>query len=154
MDNTKRKKGIYNMGALGLFAAVAVITVIIAIAINLKKNKNGQRKKTQKEAILEDAFGSNMYIDTVKVEQVTGWVKERNQLLKNGAKALVMKATPKSLNKLGVNVKLDGVNENFLVIALVKGADMKDSLLIKYDQLDDQLEKLLAKGDGMLVIND
>ena len=40
-----------------------------------------------------------------------------------------------------------------LAIVEADSQKMKDSILIKYGNLDEQLEQLLAKGDGMLVIN-
>lgn len=41
----------------------------------------------------------------------------------------------------------------YLIIAMVSGSKMEDSILIRYGQLEEQLEQVLAKGDGMLVIN-
>ena len=96
-----------------------------------------------------------MYMDTVKLEHITAWVKERKALLDSGTQALVMKVTPENLKKLGVTANLQGMNEQFLIIAVVMKASqsMEDSILIKYDRLDDQLEQILAKGDGSLVVN-
>ena len=142
-----------NMEFVGLTAVVAVITVVIcAVVKSVRHSGNGTLSK---ERALESAFGSHTYMDLVKTDQITEWVKGRKGLLNNGAKALVMKVTQDYLKKIGVKVNLDNVNDNYLVVAIVEAdrQKMKDSILIKYGNLDEQLEQMLAKGDGMLVIN-
>lgn len=144
------------MGWLGLVAIVAGITVVIAFAVNAKKHskkKSDGKSETFQESVLENAFGSHTYMDLVKLEQVTAWVKSREQLLKNGAKALVMKATPSAMKKIGIKGNWNNLQGQYLIIAMVSDSKMEDSILIRYGQLEEQLEQVLAKGDGMFVIN-
>ena len=44
--------------------------------------------------------------------------------------------------------------DNYLAIAVINSTtkEMEDSILVKYDELDERLEELLAKGDGTLVV--
>ena len=43
--------------------------------------------------------------------------------------------------------------ENYLVLVIMTGnKEITDSLLVKYEKLDQELENALAKGNGILVV--
>ena len=146
------------MSGIGWWVGAALITAVTITAVNfIRKAKSESPPSVYPQKIedrLEDAFGSHMYLDTLKLQHVSEWVKQRYPLLNNGANALVLKVTPDALMQLGITKKYDDIGSNYLVIAIVadKKKTMRDSVLIKYGRLDESLEQALAKGDGSLVI--
>ena len=115
------------------------------------------KKETKEERVrkfLEHCFGEAAYAGSFSLSEARDWIKARKTLMEEGAKALVAKARNDTLKMLGreLNLALDA--GNYLVIAIVSDAEkkIKDSVLIKYDRLEPQLEDLLAKGNGVLVV--
>lgn len=141
------------LGTSASFVAGIVVGILIAKALEQSKTD----KVVNKEKLLEECFGEHMYVGTFSLPQARDWIKVRQENLNRGAKALVMKITPESLKKLGQdiqNIQISSDMDNYLVIAIVNSAtqEMEDSILVKYDELDERLEELLAKGDGTLVV--
>lgn len=132
------------------FAVGIVAGILIAKA--MEQAQNG--KIIDKEKLLEDAFGEHITLSTFSLTQAKDWIKAHKDSLDNGAKALVLKITPKALKDLNIDVEISNDMDNYLAIAVVNMATnkMEDSILVKYDELDDKLEELLAKGDGTLVV--
>lgn len=128
--------------------------IVIGIIIEKALTKMREDKEIEREKLLEECFGEHIYAGTFSLAQMRDWVKSRNELLKNGAKAFAMKINDETLTKLGVQVQLGKEMENFLVIAILNEAEknMVDSVLIKYENIDSQLDRLLEKGNGMVVI--
>lgn len=76
----------------------------------------------------------------------------RKDQLANDAKAAVAKVDKNTMRSLGQNLDTRGV-ENYLVLVIMKeNNQITDSLLVKYDKLDQELENALAKGNGILVV--
>jgi hypothetical protein len=138
--------------AIGIAASVAAGVVIAIIMAKLKQHS--EDASIDKEKILEECFGDHMYAEKFSLGQARDWIKLHQDKLNSGAKALVMKITPDSLRKLNISANISEDMENYLTIAIVDSVknQMEDSILIKYDELDEKLENLLAKGDGTLVV--
>lgn len=101
---------------------------------------------------LRACFGEPMCTTTLSFDEVTEWIKERKDLLSDGSKAIVVKATNEALKNLGKEINVTGV-DNYLIIAVVSNtSDIQDSILIKYEKLEQELENVLAKGNGSLVV--
>lgn len=97
-----------------------------------------------------------MYVGRFSLVQARDWIKMRQENISNGAKALVMKITSETLASLGKDVEITQNMDNYLVIAIINGStkEMEDSILVKYNKLDEKLEELLAKGNGTLVVGE
>lgn len=137
-----------------VLAVSAGVVVGVAIGIVIEKNlaKMNASSVLEKSEALRAAFGEPMCTTTFSLGEAKDWIKARQNLLSEGAKAIVLKANSQTMKNLGKTINLDGV-ENYLIIAVVgKANDIQNSVLIKYEKLDNELEKMLAKGNGTLVV--
>ena len=141
------------MDILSTSASFAV-GVVAGILITKAMEQSQTNKVVDKEKLLEECFGEHMYVGTFSLAQARDWIKARQENINRGAKALVLKITPEALQKLGKNIQISLDMDNYLAIAVINSItkEMEDSILVKYDELDEQLEELLAKGDGTLVV--
>ena len=130
--------------AAGVAAGAVLETVLLKIQESTVK---GHIKS------LRDCFGEPMCTTTFTFKEVKEWIKAREDSLQAGSKAIVLKANSKTMGNLGKELNLDGV-ENYLIMAVVDkdSGDIQDSVLIKYERLDQALENALAKGNGVLVV--
>ena len=135
-------------------SASFVVGVVAGILIAKAMEQSKTNEVVDKEKLLEDAFGEHITLSTFSLMQAKDWIKAHKDSLDSGAKALVLKITPKTLKDLNINAQISSDMDNYLAIAVVNTAtsQMLDSILIKYDELDEKLEELLAKGDGTLVV--
>ena len=136
----------------GAVCGVAMACIIIEII--KKSSMDMKNQKINQEQLLEECFGEAMYASTYSFEKAKKWIKAHEQLLKNGANALVMKVNEETMKVIKKDVNIEGEPENYLVIAIIneKSQQMEESLLVKYGRLDANLENILAKGNGMLVV--
>ncbi|MDE5763734.1 MAG: hypothetical protein K2I00_02065 [Ruminococcus sp.] len=132
------------------FAAGLVIGILIDKALSM----SGKNSVIDKEKLLEECFGEHMYVSRFSLVQARDWIKMRQDKIKDGTKAIVMKITPETLKSLGKNIEIAQNMDNYLAIAVINGntKEMQDSILVKYDNLDEKLEELLDRGDGTLVV--
>lgn len=134
---------------------VVAIAVGVVIGLGIVWRRSGEFK-LDKRKLLEHCFGEAVYARSFSLSETRDWIKEREKLLKDGCKALVAKVNNETLKMLGKELKLDfdSDDEKYLVIVLVSRQDnaIKDSVLIKYEELNAQLEDALAKGNGALVV--
>lgn len=65
-----------------------------------------------------------------------------------------MKINDNTLKSLGKELNIGFELENMMIVAIVntQSSYIIDSVLIKYETLDQNLEKTLAKGNGVLVV--
>lgn len=134
---------------LSVAGGVAVGIIIAKLVEQMKENQKIERIK-----ILEKCFGTPMYTNCFSMREVTEWIKGREEKLKAGAKAVVLKANKNTLQKIGKDLDIgDGISNN-IIIAIVNETnnDIEDSILVKYEKLDEALESALAKGDGVLIV--
>jgi hypothetical protein len=88
------------------------------------------------------------------MEEVRDWIKAREESLKNGAKAVVLKVNKDTLKQIGKDLDIKDGDKKNLVLAIIDkdSKDITESLLVKYETLDKKLEDALAKGNGVLVV--
>ena len=88
------------------------------------------------------------------IDEAKEWITVRKQYLENGAKAVIMKINDNTLKSLGKELNIGFELENMMIVAIVntQSSYIIDSVLIKYETLDQNLEKTLAKGNGVLVV--
>ena len=137
-----------------VLAVSAGVVAGVAIGIVIEKNlaKMNASNVMERSEILRNTFGEPMCTTKFSLNEAKEWIKARQNLLDEGSKAIVLKANSQTMKNLGKTINLDGV-ENYLIIAVVsKANDIQNSVLIKYEKLDDELEKLLEKGNGTLVV--
>lgn len=117
-------------------------------------NKLSDLQSENQEEMLKKCFGDPMHVDKFTLDQAKNWIKARESAIRNGAKALVLKVNKDTMKSLGEKWIPETEIDNFLVVAIVdvNNKDVGDTLLIKYNELDENLEKLLEKGDGTLVV--
>lgn len=101
---------------------------------------------------LRACFGEPMCTTSLSLVEVKEWLNSRKELLEDGSKAIVVKANSENLKNLGKQLNIDGV-DNYLVIAVVnQSQEIKEAVLIKYEKLEQNLEDILSKGNGSLVV--
>lgn len=132
-----------------MVGGIAIGIILDRIMIAIEKNR-----KQEKEQILEECFGEPMYASTFSMSEVRDWIKAREFLLQNGAKAIVLRANSETLHKIGKDLDVGNNLKNNIVIAIVDEASKKisDSVLVKYETLDAKLEEVLNNGNGVLVV--
>lgn len=134
---------------LSVAGGIALGIIIEKLIVQMKENQRIERSK-----ILESCFGEPMYTNSFSMEEVKEWIKGREDKLKAGAKAVVLKANKNTLKEIGKTLDIgEGLDKN-IIIAIVDESNqsIEESILIKYERLDDILENALAKGDGVLVV--
>ena len=129
----------------GIALGIILDRIVIAVAEN---------RKIEKEKVLEKCFGEPMYTNSFSMSEVRDWIKSREEMLQNGAKAIVVKANSETLRRIGKDLDIGNNLKNNIVIAIVDetGKSITDSVLIKYEVLDAKLEESLDKGNGVLVV--
>ncbi len=139
-----------------VLAAAGGIAIGIAVGVILQKQleQAEKNKKSERAKLLESCFGEPMYTNTLSMTEVKDWIKAREEKIKSGSKAVVLKVNETTLRNIGKELNIgDGV-ENNLVIAIINNTtkEIDDSTLIKYEKLDTRLESALSKGNGVLVV--
>lgn len=126
----------------------------VAAGIILEKALSKMQESTVmgRTEALRACFGEPMCTTTFTFGEAKEWIKAREDALANGFKAIIAKANSSTLKGLGKEMNIDGV-DNYLVMAIVgKEHDIQDSVLIKYERIDQELEAALEKGNGALVV--
>ena len=101
---------------------------------------------------LRACFGEPMSATTLTFAEVKDWIQARKDQLTNDAKAAVVNVDEHTMKSLGKNLDMRGI-ENYLVLVIMTGSkQITDSLLVKYEKLDQELKNALAKGNGILVV--
>lgn len=111
-------------------------------------------KSKDKTKILEECFGEPMCTNTFTIDEAKEWITVRKEHLENGAKAVIMKINDNTLKSLGKELNIGSEIGNMMIVAIMntQSSHIIDSVLIKYETLDQNLEKMLAKGNGVLVV--
>jgi len=131
--------------------SIAIILAVIFVKL-YQFTKHG--KSRSKEQILEECFGVPTYVSTLSLTDVRDWIKARGYLLTTNSKAVVLKVNDETLKSIGKDLGLCGSADNYLIIAIVDESEkgIKASSLVKYEYLENQLNKMLENGKGVLVI--
>lgn len=131
------------------FAAGAAIGVALEKFVFAKMKADGIQSRTD---ALRSCFGEPMSTTTLTFSEVKEWIQARKDQLVDDAKAAVVKVDENTMKSLGKDLDTRGV-ENYIVLVVMTGdKQISDSLLVKYEKLDQELEGALAKGNGILVV--
>lgn len=133
-------------------AAAGGVVAGIVIYKLIEHYRNNQ--KTEKARILEQCFGEPMLASTFSMREVRDWIKAREDKLKGGSKAAVLKVNETTLKSFGKDLDIGDGLENNIVIAIVNSTtkEIEESVLVKYEKLDANLEMALDRGNGVLVV--
>lgn len=133
-----------------LIAAGASAAVTLLILLLRAKAPKGQND----EQILISCFGNPVLTDVFTYQQAKQWLLQRRNLIESGQKGIVLKASPEALKTLGSQYDLNLSADNYAVMAIVnmQTHEITESVLIKYNSLDDELEQKLSVGNGIMVI--
>ena len=136
----------YVVTALG---GVAVGILLAKLIAQIKENK-----KLEYAKILENCFGEPMYTNNFSLAEARDWIKSRKEKLENGAKAVILKANSETLQNIGKDLDIGEGPDKNIVIAIINETtkEIEDSVLIRYEVLDDELDAILEKGKGILVV--
>ncbi|MBR0034276.1 MAG: hypothetical protein IJP54_01250 [Synergistaceae bacterium] len=147
---------------IGMFL---ILGVIIGCYLG-SKNKSGGDPAGNDELeflILKRLFGSPVYAVKFGLHDVREWLSPRNNQLKNGTQAVVFKVNSTALRmfineskRLGLNFDDHERIGKFLVIVIYDDSRQAytDSLLVKYQDLDKQLDDLLASSGDKFIYTD
>ena len=111
--------------------------------------------------ILEKLFGSTVYAANFGLRDVREWTRPRESKLRSGSQAVVFKVNSKALKMYVSDFKRLGLDFDdherigkFLVIVIYddKMQTCTDSLLVKYHDLDKQLDDVLASGGDKFIL--
>lgn len=131
------------------FVAGAAIGVALERFVFAKMQENGIQSQTD---ALRACFGEPMCTTKLTFLEVKEWITERKDKLVDDTKAAVVKVDENTLRSLGKSLNTKGVENHIVLTIMTDDKQILDSLLIKYEQLDLELENALAKGNGILVV--
>ena len=131
------------------FAAGAAVGVALEKFVFAKMEADGIQSRTD---ALRACFGEPMSATTLTFAEVSEWIRARKDQLINDAKAAVVKVNEDTMKSLGKDLDTRGVENYILLVVMTGDKQIADSLLVKYERLDQELEDALAKGNGILVV--
>lgn len=132
---------------LGLILGVVVCIAVIAWRKHSRKGKKS-------EEVLKRNFGEPSVVTTFTYNEALDWIIQHDDLMKNGHEAVIFKVNNQTLKMVNRKFNVDFGVEKYLVVGIRKKKELSisDSVLVKYDRLDERLENELAPGKGFLVI--
>lgn len=130
--------------------------ILVGVIAEKLVQKMKENQKIEHTKLLEECFGEPIYASTFSLVEVRDWIKERQEIIQNGSKAIVLKVNEDTLTSIGKDLDIGNSLVNFLVIAIMntETKEISDSLLVKYEELDQALEQALSKGNGVLVVGE
>lgn len=135
------------------FAAGAASGMAVGVALEkfvfAKMKADGIQSRAD---ALKAYYGEPMSATTLTFAEVKDWIMIRKDQLANDAKAAVVKVDKNTMRSLGQNLDTRGVENYLVLVIMTENKQITDSLLVKYDKLDKELENALAKGNGILVV--
>lgn len=129
--------------AVGLTAGIVLEKLLAKISLG---------KEIESEKLLKEQFGEPMYINCVSLEDINNWVQGKKDTLSDKDKICVLQTKRELLSKVAPNIKMSSDIDNYVIIAIVSGDKIKDSFLIKFDSMDENLKATLDKGNGVLIV--
>lgn len=133
------------------FAAGAATGVLLEKFIFTKMKENRIQSRTN---ALQACFGEPMSATMFTLEEVKQWIHARKDQIVNGTKAAVVNVNENTMRSLGKDLDTRGVENYIVLVIITRDQQIADSLLIKYERLDQELEDALAKGNGVLVVQE
>lgn len=129
--------------------------VIAGVVADMMRVKRKESKLERRRRILYNCFGEPMYAGTFSLREARDWINARREQIEEGCRAVICKVNNDNLKMLHQELEIDLDAEKYLVVAIVGDEDkdsVRDSLLVRYEKLDSQLENALRKGSGVLVV--
>lgn len=129
--------------AVGLTAGIVLEKLLTKISLG---------REIESEKLLKEQFGDPLYINCVSLEDINNWIQGKKDSLSCEGKICVLQAKRELLSKVSPNIKMSSNIDNYVVIAIVSEDKIKDSILIKFDSMDEKLKSTLDKGNGVLIV--
>ena len=126
------------------YLASAIGGVAIGILLEKLIAKHKIEAKIKFANALEIVFGEPLYVNSFSLLDVTTWLK----------KTAIMKARPELLKAFEHDLDFsEGIEKALVIVIYDTSTNEKiDSLLVKYEKLDSDLEAALDKGNGVMVV--
>lgn len=131
------------------FAAGAAVGVLLDKFVFAKMQESGIQNRTD---ALRACFGEPMSATRFTLQEVKEWISARKDQLVGDAKAAVVKVDGNTMKSLGKDLDTRGIESYIVLVVMTGDKQIVDSLLVKYEKLDQELEDALAKGNGILVV--
>ena len=133
------------------FAAGAAVGVALEKFVFANMKENGIQSRTD---ALRACFGEPMSTTKLTFIEVKEWIQSRKDQIVGDAKAAIVKVNENTMKTLGKDLDTRGVEQYLVLVIMTGDKKISDSLLIKYEKLDQDLENALAKGNGILVVKE
>lgn len=133
------------------FAAGTATGILLERFVFAKMKENRIQNRTN---ALQACFGEPMIATRFTFEEVKQWIYARKDRLVNGTKAAVVEVNENTMKSLGKDLDTKGVENYIVLVIMTADRQIADSLLIKYEKLDQELENALARGNGVLVVQE
>ena len=133
------------------FVAGAAVGVLLERFVFAKMKESGIQNRTN---ALQACFGEPMIATRFTLQEAKQWIYARKGQLVNGTKAAVVKVDENTMKSLGKNLDTRGVENYIVLVLMTSDKQIADSLLVKYEKLDQELEDVLASGNGVLVVQE
>lgn len=131
---------------LGTATGVALEKFVFA-----RMREEGIKSRTD---ALRICFGEPMFATTFTFAEVKEWIKARKDQLVDDTAIAVVKIDESTMKSLGKDLDTRGIENYLVLVVLTKDKQITESLLVKYERLDQDLDNTLAKGNGVLVVNE
>ena len=135
--------------ALTAFAGAAIGTVAGVFLDRLMRTLKENRILKCTE-LLEKEFGEPMYVNKFSFDEVNEWILQRKEKITNGYKAVVLKVNKESFAKISSDLVIEEDLNKYLLLAIYKDGVFEESLLVKYETLDEKLLEMLS--DDIMVV--
>ena len=135
--------------ALTALAGAAIGTVAGVFLDRLMKTLKENRILKCTE-LLEKEFGEPMYVNKFTFDEVNEWILQRKEKITDGYKAVVLKVNKDSFAKISSDLVIEEDLNKYLLLAIYKDGAFEESLLVKYETLDEKLLEMLS--DDIMVV--
>ena len=78
--------------------------IVIGIIIEKMIIQSKENKKLECSRLLEQCFGKAMFTSNLSMKEVQEWIKGREDRIKSGSKAIILKANKSTLSKIGKDI--------------------------------------------------
>ena len=108
--------------------------------------------------ILETCFGEAMFSQKFTMREAIKWLNAHEKLIKAGATGLVILMDDQRFQEIFAKKFKAALDEEdyYLVLTIVgkEAPDPENSLLVNFEELDEQLQTQLENGDGYFTVGD
>ena len=127
----------------GISAGIGVVGGIFLEKL-LRKFKDTRILKCSE--LLEKNFGSPIYSNNFTIKEVTEWFEVRKDKIDNDYKGIVMKINKETFDKMAIDLKIEKDLNKYLLLGIFKEGSFSDTLLVKYEFLENKLNDALKEG--------